>query len=208
MTFYTFPLFGCFVIFLIWFAYERKKTTRIQEKQNEDFWNRENEANFSRRKNLDVISYIAIPLDTFPIARYPENTAVSEAEQLLLSLKDKRMLNLTGKTSTDLKMEYGVANLPMLNEYDENYVALVKALQQYAEALCAAGHSDDAITVLEFAVSAGSDLKSSYMLLADIYCAGNMREKTEALIPCAEKLDSLMREPIISALKELLQTFS
>lgn len=200
MSIFDYPIFLCFLIFIIWFAYERKKSDKINEARNKDFWKRESEANFSRRKNLDAIKYIAIPYEAFPIEKYHEDDILT-AERLLLSLKDKRILNLTGKTSTDLKLEYGVANLPLLDEYDENYISMVKALQQYAEALYNPGYTDDAKTVLEFAVSAGTDLKSSYILLADIYSSCGTPEKIQELIVTAETLDSLMKTPIINALK-------
>lgn len=204
MSIFTFPLFGCFIVFVLWFSYERKKAGKAEEQRTEEFWQREHDANFTRRKNLDVIKYVTIPFDTFPIGKYTQEPAIADAELTLEALKDKRMLNLTGKTSTELKAEYGVANLSLVNEYDDNYTLLIKTLQQYAEALCACGHSDDALTVLEFAVATGSDLKSTYMLLADIYHAANRTDRISALIPQAEKLDSLMKAPIINSLKEFL----
>lgn len=201
---FAFTFSGCFIIFLLWFAYERKKHEKIEQKRDADFWLREREANFTRRKNLDVIEYIKIPYDSFPLGKYTDTEIIAQSEATLLSLKDKRILNLTGKTSTDLKIEYGAANLSALTEYDENYILLVRTLQQYAEALCAAGHLEASISVLEYAISIGSDIKATYMLLADIYHEQGFYDKISALISHAEKLDSLMKQPIINALNELL----
>lgn len=201
---FAFPFFGCFIIFLIWFAYERKKHEKIEQKRDEAFWQREHEANFTRKKNLDVIDYIKIPYDSFPMGKYTDAEVIAQSEEILLSLKDKRILNLTGKTSTDLKLEYGAANLSALTEYEENYILLVRTLQQYAEALCSSGHAEDAIPVLEYAINAGSDIKATYMLLADIYHERGFNDKINALIGHAEKLNSLMKQPIINALNELL----
>ena len=202
MSVSDFPIFICFLIFIIWFKYERRKSEKIQEKKEKDFWSRESEANFSRRKNLDTITYIVIPYDTFPINKYSD-ASVKEAEELLLSLKEKRILNLTGKTSTELKLMYGAANLSALNEYDENFVTMIKTLHQYGEALYNSGHLDDAQTVLEFSVSSGSDLKSTYILLGNIYISLGLSHKIPELTDIAQKLDSLMKSPIINALNEL-----
>lgn len=201
---FAFPFFGCFIIFILWFNYERKKHEKIEEKRDSEFWQREHDANFTRRKNLDAIEYIKIPYDSFPMGKYADMEAISSCEQTLLDLKDKRILNLTGKTSTDLKLEYGVANLSLLTEYDENYILLVRTLQQYADALCTPGYTEDALPVLEYAVNIGSDIKATYTLLADIYYKQGLYDKISELIACAEKLDSLMKQPIINALNELL----
>jgi hypothetical protein len=131
--------------------------------------------------------------------------AIADIEKTLLSLKGKRILNLTGKTSTDLKLEYGAANLSALSEYDDNYLLLVRTLQQYAEVLHSEGHTDDAVTVLEYAVNIGSDIKATYMLLADIYNERGLTDSIKSLIENASKLDSLMKQPIINALNELIQ---
>lgn len=202
MSIFSFPLFGCFVIFLVWFAYERSKNDKLAKKLNSEFWQRESQANFSRKKNMDTVSYITLPLDTFPIGKHTDNNDITNAEQILLSLSDKRMLNLTGKTATDLKLEYGAANLVLLDEYDENYISMVKALQQYAKGLHDTGHTEDAATVLEFAVSAGSDIKATYVLLANIYVSLNTPEKINDLTASAKELDSLMKPAILEALSE------
>lgn len=34
---FAFPLFGCFIIFILWFNYERRKHEKIEEKRDEDF---------------------------------------------------------------------------------------------------------------------------------------------------------------------------
>ncbi len=203
MSIFNYSLSVCFIIFIIWFAYERKKSDKAAVKQQSDFWARESEANFARRKNLDNLAYITIPYDSFPIGKYHDDT-ITDAEQSLLELKDKRILNLTGKTSTDLKLEYGVANLTSLDEYDENFVTMVKALQQYAEAMHQAGHFSESKTVLEFAVDSGSDIKATYTLLAGIYVNEGSANKITELITKAEALDSLMKNAIIKALQELV----
>lgn len=201
---FAFPFFGCFIIFILWFNYERKKHEKIEHERDEAFWQREHDANFTRRKNLDAIEYIKIPYDNFPMEKYADIEAVSQAEKILLDLKDKRILNLTGKTATDIKLEYGAANLSIITEYDENYILLVRTLQQYAEALCTLGYTEDALPVLEYAINIGSDIKATYMLLAGIYHEQGFNDKINNLLSQAEKLNSLMKQPIINALNELL----
>ena len=47
---------------------------------------------------------------------------------LIEALKEKKILNLSGFTNTDLKLEYGVGNLTELTDYDNNYVTLSRSL--------------------------------------------------------------------------------
>lgn len=202
MSIFSYPIFFCFLIFICWFAYERIKIDKSKKSIEADFWKQESEANFSRRKNLDAIEFITIPLDIFPIGKYADEN-IASIEHTIVSLKDKRILNLTGKTSTQLKLEYGVANLPIVDEYDQNFVQLIQALSQYGQALYDLGHEADAVTVLEYAISIGSDIKASYILLGTIYSSQNQQEKIQTLISNASALDSLMKDPIINALKDI-----
>ena len=63
----AFPFLGLFIIFLSVAAYYRKRATAQQKKVTEDFWNREDQANQIRRKDISNLPYITIPLEKFPI---------------------------------------------------------------------------------------------------------------------------------------------
>ena len=202
MFIFKFPLFACFLIFVAWFAVKRSQVKRSQSKVEDDFWKREHEANTSRKKNLDIIKYISIPYESFPIGKY-DDEKFNAIENDLLSLKNKRILDLTGKTATDLKFEYGVSNLTIISEYDDNFVFMVKCLHQYGSLLYENEQTIEAKTVLEFAISTGSDIKGSYEILANIYIAENNADKTKSLIEYANKLDSLMKKPIIEMLNQI-----
>lgn len=191
------------VSFCLWFFIKRIELDKKDRSSENDFWEKETAANFTRRKDMNSVKYISIPFDSFYFGQFSDNDIKSHEENLL-SLKDKKILNLTGKTSTDLKLEYGPANLSILDECDENFVTLVKELQAYADALYTANHKHHAKSVLEYAVEIGSDIKSTYTLLADIYVEDNETSKINNLIASANNLDSLMKKPIIASLSEKL----
>lgn len=131
-----------------------------------------------------------------------------EIDSCLLDLHDLsscRIVNLTGWTNTDLKLEYGTANITILSEYDFNYTNLVTALQKLAELLHDGGDDAHAIEVLEFAVSTGTDVSKSYYLLADLYKACDTPEKIELLIRRAETIHSLMKNSIVQNLQAACQ---
>lgn len=202
MIIFRYPLFVLFLIFIAWFTVKRSQVNKSQSKVEEDFWRREHKANTSRKKNLETLEYLSIPFDLFPIGKYADEKFES-IENDLLSLKDKRILNLTGKTATDLKFDYGVSNLFIVSEYDDNFVFMVKCLNEYGSLLYEDGHTVEAKTILEFAISSGSDIKSSYELLANIYIAENNADKIISLVEYASNLDSLMKKPILESLVQI-----
>ena len=123
---------------------------------------------------------------------------VAKCVSRLVFLKDKKILNLTGKTNTDLKLEYGAANLTYLSECDENYTTLSRTLNTYSARLYELGYESEARKVLEFAVETGSDSLSMYRLLADIYSGRNEADSLEYLLFKANQLDSMLKKTIVN----------
>lgn len=199
--------FILFLIFVAWFAYERAKTSRIDKQHSEEFWLRENDANNTRRKNLDTLSYVIIPDELLLpdlSAHIPaDDTELMQYNEVLRDLQDKRILNLTGKTTTDLKCEYGPANLASLDEYDSNFTLFTKTIYAYGERLHKLGFDEEAMKVLRFGIDSLSDISGNYKLLATLYKKYNQTEKIEELKKIAGGLDSLMKKTILRTLDEI-----
>lgn len=201
----NFIIISSFLIFSIVFFFALQRSKRAEKKIEQDFWERERRSNCTRRKSLDGLNYITIPeeiLDMHPTCM------TEEIDSCLLDLHDLsscRIVNLTGWTNTDLKLEYGTANITILSEYDFNYTNLVTALQKLAELLHESGDDAHAIEVLEFAVSTGTDVSKSYYLLADLYKACGTPEKIELLVRRAETIHSLMKNSIVQNLQAACQ---
>lgn len=210
MNFY-YPIFGLFLIFVAWQAYERSKATRESAKASADFWQRETDANSVRRKPLDQEDYITISDELLlnnlcadaPNEILSDELLISYSETLN-SLMDKRILNLTGMTTTDIKMAYGVANLNEVTEYDENYTKMIQNIASYGTRLMDLNMNDEAIKVFEFGIDSLTDISTNYKHLAKLYISKNEPEKIHKLIETAEKLDSLMKASIIETLKEMI----
>ena len=132
----------------------------------------------------------------------PEDEKVQEYKELLTYLSTQPIVNLTGFTNTDLKLEYGTANITPLSQYDQNYTALVRTLQQWAELLMKADLREEAETVLSYAVSIGTDVSHTYYALAEIYASRAEYDKIAALIRQAETLRSALSKSIVRTLQE------
>lgn len=198
-------LFSSFTIFCIIFSIALHRTKRIEQNLDQDFWEREQKANFTRKKSLDSLNYITIPEE---ILQMKPDCMTSEIENCLRDLNDLsafKIVNFTGYTNTDLKLEYGTANINILSNYDFHYTSLVTLLQKLAELLHDVLEDALAIKVLEFAVSTGTDVSKSYYLLAQLYQEAGMSEKIEKLIAQAQNIRSILKDTIVENLRATYQ---
>lgn len=168
--------------------------------QEEAFWSKEHAANSVRKKPLDNLAYITIPFEKLPCTCHATDPKVAECLETLQVLSERKIVNLTGITNTDLKLTYGTANITVLTEYDQNFTSLVTSLQKWAETLYGLGAVEEAKTILEYAVSVDSDVSTSYELLASIYKDSGDTAALDALIEHAESLSSPSGKIIIRKL--------
>lgn len=199
-----FYVLASLIIFIWIIGHNLRKSKRIQSEAEKSFWERERLANETRRKPLDNLDYIRIPLEDLPMHLMEENTEVAGCLQILNELSLQPIVNLTGYTNTDLKLEYGTANITVLTEYDQSYTLLVNTLQTWARLLYDGGYTDETQKILEFAVSTRTDVTATYDLLADIYIQNGYTEGIHKLSETAESLNSLSRPVILRHLQEKL----
>ncbi len=179
----------------------KKHSQSIQEEQT-SFWQREHAANNVRKKPLDDLKYITIPLDKLPADRHLDNETVEDCISTLTILSQRKIVNLSCISNTDLKLTYGTANITALTEYDQNYTLLVTTLQKWADAIYTLGDVDGTRALLEYAVSIESDVTKTYSLLASIYEQNGENSRIATLIEAAEKLSSHSGKMIVRKLKE------
>ena len=119
-----------------------------------------------------------------------------------LAKDSRKIVNLTGITNTDLKLEYGAANITKLMEYDASYITLIKTLQEWADVLYEEGLYKEVTSLLEFSVSTKCDISETYHMLCDVYknhlglSEAAAQEKIRALQPYAASLKSMNRDAI------------
>ncbi len=133
----------------------------------------------------------------------PLSEELANVEFELCKLADSRILNLTGISNTELRLTYGTANLDPLMSYDHNFTQLIRSLQKWGSLLTSAGHPEDAVTVLSYAVSIGSDIAGTYAVLARLYKSRGELAKIEELKVSAEELTTLMKPSILRDLEQL-----
>ena len=182
------------------------KSNKKDAHSQDDFWERERAANSTRRKPLDDLDYIKLPMEQFPMTLLEDVPKAEDYKQIIISLSELPIVNFTGISNTDLKLRYGAPNIDLLISYDQNYTLLVRTLQQWAQLLYDNGYIDEARQLLEFSVSTGTDVSATYRLLCQIYKEQGTPEKISALDPIAEMLNSAMQKTIVRTLQEADQS--
>lgn len=199
----TLVLTAILFVFIIWLQYEIRKTSSGSKKVSDRFWEKENISNAARRKDISLLNYIAINKEVLPLEDSNDAT-IDSYRDLILDLTDKKIVNLSGYTNTELKNLYGIANINLLTEYDNNYITLISILQKWAERLYAADHIPEAICVLEYAVTCRTDVSKTYKLLAEIYKQQNTPEKLDSLLLIIESISIYGKDKLIQEINAFL----
>lgn len=198
------PVFlGCVIIFLIWFSYERRKTDKLSKRKTDGFWEQERLANSVRRQDISDLDYLVISENRLPFKETDDPELIDIYERVK-ALLDKKIINLSEYTNTELKLKYGSANLNVLSEYDENFTRLMTLMNKWGTRLVKLGDTDAAIEVLSYAVECGSDSRNTFVALGKLYSDCGASILTEDLIKRAENLKTPMKTSIISELETLL----
>lgn len=207
-----FPFLASVLLFLLVLHHNLRKSKKIGKKQEASFWEKEYQANTTRKQPMDDLEFLQFPAEEFfPLTllsgKNPADffSAVPEVKEILpqlLSLSDKKCVNLCRYTNTDLKLKYGIANFNLLSEYDENYLRLITLLHAYGNCYFKAGHDKAAQKIFEYAVSIGSDISDTYILLSKIYENSKDTDSFQKIIQEAKKLPESRKNAIFRKWKE------
>lgn len=210
-----FPFLASCILFILVLHRAINRNNKIYHKEEASFWEKEAAANGVRKQPLDNLEYISFPAEMFSLQAllkqesYPqfteENPRVFEIEERFRHLSEQKIVNLSQYTNTDLKMQFGVGNLMTLTEYDANYSELITLLQEYAQLLHTNNYSKEALTVLEYAISIGSDIGASYELCARLYQESNTSYKIPDLLEKARTISSIRGPSIVRKLQKFDQ---
>jgi len=173
-------IIGGFSVFAIVMVLINSKTHRTrQDKLLRRFLDEEAAANSVRKKEIPQELFYTPDLSIFPPVGEDDPFQVTRCAKRVMLRFEKFMSNL------ELKKLYGVAQMDLIAQYEENFNAYLKALTKWAEALAQEG-SPDAIKILEYVISRGGEYRDTYRTAADIYAKNGEQEKLDELITQAE----------------------
>lgn len=208
-----YPFFASFIVFGFLFSFSIKKRIKTEGKYIDNFWEREHLANSTRRKPLETLDYIAVPLNELPVDVLAELPEIQEFLARLRDLSEKKIVNFAGYSNTDLKLAYGAPNINLLSEYDQNFEELIILLQEWASFLlqnwgegaqiCPEEERKQAAkTVLAYAVSIGSDISATYEHLIKLYLEFGEQSRLPELTKQAEKIHTPSKKRILAMIGE------
>ena len=203
MKLYLLPI----ITILIWVLNHNIRKNKNRDKMDVNaYLSREDAANNTRKKDLTDLPYIEVPLSTLPLditLNDPKKQSqISQYIQEIHFLSDKKMLNLIGINNTELKEQYGPANLEVLTVYDQNYSRYIRNLHLLANCIYTE-HPEKAAEVWEYCLSIGTDISGTYAGLAQYYLEHGNKEKFMKLYDYIPDKKTISGKTIISKLDAL-----
>ena len=133
--------------------------------------------------------------------------AIQDAQDDVREILKRPILNLQGMSNADIKLNYGIANFEILSACDQNYTRLIRALNQWGEALYQSEKLADAESIFSYALDIGSDISSTYITLGKIYAKTDRIEQIQPLIERVKKQDFFMRDTVIDKLTGIVRSY-
>ncbi|GMQ56146.1 hypothetical protein AN1V17_05390 [Vallitalea sediminicola] len=193
-----------FIILIIVIKLKMTKADREVKNTSKTFWAREEKAMFARKKSIDDLDYIHIDENELPISKnkeYPDE--ILHIQNKIMDLIKLKMIDFHGKTNTDLKIEYGTANLDTLILYEEHYTLLIKHLYKWGKLLHENNNIDEAIKVLEIGVNIKTDISGHYILLGKLYKIKKDTKSFNSLYSQINDTQFMFKDKILNALSSL-----
>lgn len=192
------PFFTVIMIFVVCITVYRMIIEQRRIQRENEFWDREEDAEHVPPVDLATLSYIHMPPNGFPLVAQGEEAEAMEAE--LLELSQKPLLNLSGMTNTDLKMTYGTANFEKMQEIGEDFDRLEILIVDYSKLLMEQGKFKEATEALEFGIEIKTDISSNFTLLGECYEMLKMTDQLKTLIETAENSKLLLKTKVLDSL--------
>ncbi len=202
----TIPIF--FVLFIVFIIYVQVKMKQGAKKPqwNQSFWSKEKASNFARKKDISELDYLEIDQNLLPWDDQADG-AIQDAQDDVREILKRPILNLQGMSNADIKLNYGIANFEILSACDQNYARLIRALNQWGEALYQSEKLADAESIFSYALDIGSDISSTYITLGKIYAQTDRIEQIQPLIERVKKQDFFMRDTVIDKLTGIVRSY-
>ena len=180
-----------------------KRNQRDYDEKEREYHDKIRRSNMTSRKDISNLDFITIP-PCLSSTSGLESEEIKETEKQIADLSDKKIVNFTGISNTDLKLTYGTANIDFLSEYDNNYLKLVRLIVKYAGQLVDAGLTEKAEKILEFGVDINSDVSANYTMLAKLYKDSGREKDIPGIREKAEQLTSLTKAKLLKDLDDII----
>ncbi len=173
-------LFVCFLIFILWLHYEKRKSSREEKKLSDEFWQREEAANCARNKDISKLPMFEPDMEQIPMPESSDEN-ICYYQNRVIEQSKLPMMNLSEYSNTDLKLAYGVGNFKTLSQYDQNFNDFLMNMSNLGKAYHKGELMEEAAAVYRLCLNSGSDKSTDYRALAEIYATMGARRELSSL---------------------------
>ncbi len=192
-----------------WIIKHNANKERSQDKPSiRSYLDRESAANSVRRQDISNLPYIQAPIDSFPfditLNDEKKQFQIENYKKEIIQISENPMLNLIGVSNTELKEQYGPANLEILSYYDQNYTRYMRSLYLYAQCIYEE-YPAEAVSILTYCIETGTDISGIYELLGTYYIQHGQTAELEQLYKHIPDTTSISGKMITNKLNKLKQ---
>ncbi len=195
-------ILGLFLLFIIWFQYQKRKSSKVEQDERASFIKRESEANLTRKQDISSLDYVILPTTGLPLKNSRDKT-LNQYIKTYLTYIDKKIINLSHYSNTELKEQFGLPNLATLSQYDENFYSLTKLLNDWGLHLLEVNKLNEATQVLELAITIKTEITQSYVNLATVYAKQQHPEKIAFVKNSYSSLTEAPSEKLLAELDKI-----
>ena len=94
-----FPIFASFLVFCAFVTFITKKSSKQGMQTKEEFFEKERQANATRRQPLDNLDYITIPLTSLPLACCKDDEKIKEYIEIISTYCISKNFTFMGETA-------------------------------------------------------------------------------------------------------------
>lgn len=195
-------LFICFLIFIVWMHYENRKSNKKQAQASQEFWQREEEANHARNRDISDLPMFVPAQNDIPFPETTDENVLYYQKRVRDSL-ELPMMNLSKYSNTDLKLAYGVGNFKTLSEYDANFNNFLMNLSNLGSAYHTIGLYEEAADIFRYCLTSGSEKARDYKALADAYVSMGCSGRISELITEVERSELPRKSTLVENLRAI-----
>lgn len=169
-----------------------------------EFWAHERQALYARNKDISNIELFVPDMSGLP---FSGDSNPESHEARVIASGAEPMLDLHHMTNTDIKIEYGPANFPVISKYDQNYMYFTRDVFNWGKFLYDNKQYDKARIVLEYSLTLSKELSGAYTMLGMIYKDNDEIELISGLIHQAEESDTITSKSTCNTLKNIINSY-
>lgn len=202
-------IFIWFIIAILLYHHHLRKRFKVDDDINKAFWEKEASSLVVRKKNIDEAHYLHPQLSKQIIKDQAFFDGINQSDlyyhqTFLFDHLDATMVNFQNLTNSDIRLQFGTANITLIETYEENYTLFIKSLYSLGKGLIEAKEDALALIYLEEGIRLGTDIRAHFILIATLYHKQHNSKAINQLYEQAKTLQSLTKSALLTELEHYI----